>query len=480
MTTSPDQTTVERYRDAAVALLPPGHAFTADIGGDLAKLLEALSVEPARLHEEAAALRRNYDPAQAVELLNEWEAALDSPTYLRYYDTPTRQGAVVTKMRGNASHAKRDFERTALSLGYGEETWTPAFRVPVLTPSTFAGVPTDAVLGGRFRFTFMPASSSSFVGTKPLISFGTGNIGQGFMGVYLSGFSGLCALYMVPPEGNASGPYITYSPGQSMLVDVDTVAGTMTVTGATTGNGITEARTAPFRFPVGSLEIGQHSPIGGWVFDGTVSNIETWSPTGIEYVTYSPFVAGLGAAGDVLVGDESANAVTIYVPIDNESVDDDRPLASPTDGAFDQLRRSHGYLDIILEGPMGAERINTPYYYNNSLAADGVVASLGFVRLRYEGNIDIQCVIDNGSGGAPSDSPVGVWELWCSGDGTTFSPYTTSAIVTELAKIAPNGNNVVSAYAVIPGVPGLYVKLRYNQTSGGGTNAKATVNITAW
>jgi hypothetical protein len=79
-----------------------------------------------------------------------------------------------------------------------------------------------------------------------------------------------------------------------------------------------------------------------------------------------------------------------------------------------------------------------------------------------------------------------VWELWCSADGVTFTQYTNAAIVTELAKIAPNGNNLVEAWAVFepgntPGsVPGTSFKLRYNRTSGGGTDARATVHIATW
>lgn len=130
---------------------------------------------------------------------------------------------------------------------------------------------------------------------------------------------------------------------------------------------------------------------------------------------------------------------------------------------------------------MGATRDHTPNYFNDeALSADHVVADLESIEIRYSGFLSIQCYIDNGSGAAPTDSPVGVWELYVSSDGTLFTRWVTSAVTNELALIAPNGNNVVDALAVFQNVPGRYVKLRYNRTSGGGTDAKATVHLSAW
>jgi hypothetical protein len=131
---------------------------------------------------------------------------------------------------------------------------------------------------------------------------------------------------------------------------------------------------------------------------------------------------------------------------------------------------------------MGAERTNTSNYYNaTSLGASGTLSSLPAISVRYGGFVSIQCIIAQADGSsAPSDTPVGVWELYASSDGVTFTQVTGTTVTTELAKIAPNGNNVVKAFAVFDGVPGSSIKIRYNRTSGGGTNATATMHVTTW
>jgi hypothetical protein len=125
-------------------------------------------------------------------------------------------------------------------------------------------------------------------------------------------------------------------------------------------------------------------------------------------------------------------------------------------------------------------RTNKKVFDLLSLAASSTVASTPEISIGPEGYVALQVFIDNGAGAAPSDTPVGVFELHCSGDGTRYTPRTNAAIVAELALVAPNGNNVVDAWAVIPGVPGTTVKLRYVRTSGGGTDARATVHASTW
>jgi hypothetical protein len=112
-----------------------------------------------------------------------------------------------------------------------------------------------------------------------------------------------------------------------------------------------------------------------------------------------------------------------------------------------------------------------------SLAADTTLAATRSVVMQ-DGHLSIHVSIDNGAGIAPTDTPVGVWELYTSGDGINFYRLTNAAIVAELALIAPNGNNLVNAWAVFSNVPGTAAKLLYNQTSGGGTSAVATIDIT--
>ena len=94
-----------------------------------------------------------------------------------------------------------------------------------------------------------------------------------------------------------------------------------------------------------------------------------------------------------------------------------------------------------------------------------------------DGRLDIQVVIDNGAGAAPTDSPAGAFQLWCSSDpdGVLWSRVTQADA--ELAKIAPSGNTLVSAYAVLEDVPGTSFKLIYVRSSGGAA-ARARVRVT--
>lgn len=476
MTTTPAQTTVDRYKAAAIALLPPGESLSKSDDGDLADVLEAISVEPARLHEDAAALLVNYDPARADELLPEWENALG---ITRPSGTlAERRGALITKLRGRTNHAKSVFEDSAISLGYGEETWVE-LNVPVQLSSAPDSPP--VMKNGRWRFSFISPVASGFTGLKQLVCFGPFPSSIGF---YLNGYSGNCALTLNASDSDVAWPRnITFSAGQRVSVEVDTRAGTFTVSGAATGNGTTQVNDfagdgspLSFTFSTGELRIGYGYGGSYAPFDGNIGAFETIDRTGIEFVTYDPLVAGVAAAGDSCYGDEWANVVRMYVSFDTQTAE--RALFD----AFEYLRRSHGYFDIILEGPMGAERRadGAAYYFQASMSSDGVLANLTPLSIRYGGYASIQVLIDNGAGGAPTDNPVGVWELYSSTDGSRFAPVTGTAVTSELAKIAPNGNNVVNTFAIFDKFPGRFLKLRYNQTSGGTGNSRMTVDITTW
>jgi hypothetical protein len=112
-----------------------------------------------------------------------------------------------------------------------------------------------------------------------------------------------------------------------------------------------------------------------------------------------------------------------------------------------------------------------------TLAADEVVADLPYVSLRFGGFLAIQGIIHNVSGlaNAPTDTPVGVFELWASADDTNYSLVPDAAV--KLANIAPNGNNVVSSWAVFENAPGTRIKVRWNNTSGGAGDSRCTMNI---
>lgn len=110
-----------------------------------------------------------------------------------------------------------------------------------------------------------------------------------------------------------------------------------------------------------------------------------------------------------------------------------------------------------------------------TLAADEVLASTSAVKLRDLGTLQVQAVIDNGAGIAPTSTPVGTWELYGSADGVNFSRDLDATA--ELAKIAAQGNVLVSSWAKFVNAPGIWVKLVYKRGSGGGAGASCTVNL---
>lgn len=122
-----------------------------------------------------------------------------------------------------------------------------------------------------------------------------------------------------------------------------------------------------------------------------------------------------------------------------------------------------------------ASRRNTKF--DLTLGASTVLDAVKATSLGIDGRLDIQVVIDNGADAAPTDSPAGSWQLWCTSDpeGKLWSRVTSAD--DELKKIAPNANALVSAYAVLEDVPGTSFKLLYARTSGGAAS-RARVRVT--
>mgnify|MGYP003290703857 CR=1 FL=1 len=85
-----------------------------------------------------------------------------------------------------------------------------------------------------------------------------------------------------------------------------------------------------------------------------------------------------------------------------------------------------------------------------------------------------------GAGGAPTDTPLGTIELYASARGQRFTLLSSSALSSELAKLAPAGNAIVDGWAIVTGVPGTAIKLRYKRTSGGGGNSRLTLDVVSW
>ena len=107
------------------------------------------------------------------------------------------------------------------------------------------------------------------------------------------------------------------------------------------------------------------------------------------------------------------------------------------------------------------------FFRTKLLGASDTQALTPNVVLTRDGELSVHVQIDNGSGANPSDSPVGTWQLWTSGDGVNYERQTSTAVDAELAKIAPNGNAKVNAAANFVGVPGSVAQLRYAYGSGG-------------
>jgi hypothetical protein len=114
-------------------------------------------------------------------------------------------------------------------------------------------------------------------------------------------------------------------------------------------------------------------------------------------------------------------------------------------------------------------------YADFTLGASQAESAVQAVALAEDGRLDIQVVIDNGAGAAPTDTPVGTWKLFSSADGSTYS-HVLDADET-LAKIAPSGNVLVSRWVMLEDVPGTSCKLVYTRTSGGAAS-RARVTLT--
>lgn len=123
---------------------------------------------------------------------------------------------------------------------------------------------------------------------------------------------------------------------------------------------------------------------------------------------------------------------------------------------------------------------HSKYFDKLALGADSNLATTREITVGPLGYVALQVLIDNGAGGAPTDAPQGAFELLCSGDGERYTKIDYTELTDELARVAPNGNAVVDAWAIIEDVPGSVAKLRYKRTSGGGTDARATINLSSW
>lgn len=110
----------EHYRDQMLAAQPPGIALPTDPDSTWAKLFHALGEEFARIEHRGEDLLTEADPAQADELLPDWERNFDLPDPC----TPAaqtleqRQGALLARMTWPGGQSVQYFTNVAERLGY--------------------------------------------------------------------------------------------------------------------------------------------------------------------------------------------------------------------------------------------------------------------------------------------------------------------------------------------------------------------------
>lgn len=110
--------------------------------------------------------------------------------------------------------------------------------------------------------------------------------------------------------------------------------------------------------------------------------------------------------------------------------------------------------------------------YKNIIPSNNLGANFSAV-LPYQVGADFRWTlginIDNGAGAAPSDAPVGTWQLQIYlGGSQWFRVFDADA---QLAMLAPSGNAVVNGAITFRGVPGKQHRLAYVRTSGGGSSS---------
>jgi uncharacterized protein YmfQ (DUF2313 family) len=118
--------TIIRYRNQLLELLPPGLAWTRIQTSNLSKLLEVCAAEMARIDLRLSDLGLEVIPSTADEMLPEWESLFGLPDDcigISGSITERRQN-VVTKLNSKKAQSFADFQSIATSLGYGAITIT--------------------------------------------------------------------------------------------------------------------------------------------------------------------------------------------------------------------------------------------------------------------------------------------------------------------------------------------------------------------
>lgn len=110
---------VDDYRDALLALLPRGDAWSRDPDGELGKLMHGIAEEFARIDARAEDVLTESHPSTAFEMFEEWEAQYhlpDSCTVDPQFQQ--RVAALIQKYKMTGGQSRQFFEELAATLGY--------------------------------------------------------------------------------------------------------------------------------------------------------------------------------------------------------------------------------------------------------------------------------------------------------------------------------------------------------------------------
>jgi len=456
----PSQSKIERYRDAAIALLPPGRAFCDEPEGDVSRLLEAISVEYARVDDLAESLLRNQDPAKADDLLRDWETALGLPSAGTLDE---RRGACVARLVGRRRHDRDAFSELAERLGYGQGSWVPVdggvnYEIYNTTP--------ESMLSGRWRFNFACTYASSQISYGWLFQLGFARNEA----ILLKRYGATMFLILRTEKREILRSPISFVPRQEVTITVEPAAGSVTVSGASSGNGVLSAPDGPWRWAGDRLAIGMTAARDS-AFVGSVNRIESYSPASLKVDHVSPAQVGSGA-GSPCYADEWSAYTRVTVQSAEQTADD------ALRASFEFLRRSHTYLDVVLEGPQGSERKVRQIAAGESLQVTGYKGAPFLIGQNGELTIQLYSITQY------SDFRAGFWELWCSCDGSTFRLERSGQTGADLAQLTIQGYAGVHEYdriAHLSGVAGKFGILRFVSINGVGQGyATVDLRVSTW
>lgn len=143
--------TASDYKEQLKALLPPGQAFPRDPGTNMDSLLDALSLELARIDVRGDRLVTEANPAHSSELLGDWERVAGLPDKCAGTLETTQQGrrnALVAKLSSTGGQSVKYFVAVAAALGYA--VTIEQFR-PFRAGRSTAG---DAITNGPWALTW--------------------------------------------------------------------------------------------------------------------------------------------------------------------------------------------------------------------------------------------------------------------------------------------------------------------------------------